>query len=348
MIKNVSKKGFSSIPVLLIISFLIACLAAVYFWYQNQQLQQKSSNPNQVSNQQTPSVTLTPSLPPDETASWKTYTDTKYRFSLKYPNSWEFKSCPDDLCGTLIDNNSEVIRFDGFSNSCEVNLVPSQANAEKVAECYCLASVPGANVSCDTPSEEKAITNISGITSYNFRLNELKNNNFQRKRGPFTVIYFPKPVLNSGLLYEYGLYFEVLDANKAPVFDQILSTVKFLDQTSVSQTRTAPVVVFDPSGLFSPSLKEQMQQRIINPYLDYSDNGQNTVSITIAVNNIASTKDKYPYTMQAIGENGATFGMAISLTNGNVNYWTPECMGPCNFSESFKAKYPEIVKLVGP
>ncbi len=40
----------------------------------------------------TPSPTATPAATIDSTANWKTYTDTKYGFSFKYPPTWAVKN----------------------------------------------------------------------------------------------------------------------------------------------------------------------------------------------------------------------------------------------------------------
>lgn len=39
-----------------------------------------------------PSSTPSPTTTPDPTANWKTYTNTKYGFTLEYPNDWVVKS----------------------------------------------------------------------------------------------------------------------------------------------------------------------------------------------------------------------------------------------------------------
>lgn len=60
--------------------FVILSLAATIFLYsQNKQLKKI------ISNSITPSPIATPSPTPNPTANWKTYTDNKYNFSIKYP-----------------------------------------------------------------------------------------------------------------------------------------------------------------------------------------------------------------------------------------------------------------------
>lgn len=175
-----------------------------------------------------PSPSLTPPTlslrPTTDLKENETYTDSKYSFTFTYPQKLQFKPCPDRLCGTFIDraSNLEVIKLEGFGYSCDVTLNPSFDNAKKAAICMCLADGPGIHVSCDTPTEEEIVTTSSGTNGYRFVLNELLNNKFNKQRGPYTFIFFPKPIS-----YELGLYFELVEKNSIPQLDQILSTFRF-------------------------------------------------------------------------------------------------------------------------
>lgn len=72
------QKGFA--PILILVGILVALALAggVYFFGKSQVA--KLQNPVVVS--QTPQATPTPSSTSDETASWKTYTNTKYGYSI--------------------------------------------------------------------------------------------------------------------------------------------------------------------------------------------------------------------------------------------------------------------------
>ena len=71
--------GFVWLPVLLGVLAVLAASGGAY-WYGQQKapsvVQEESSQP----------ATTT-----DETAGWKTYTDTNYGFSFKYPTDWFIK-----------------------------------------------------------------------------------------------------------------------------------------------------------------------------------------------------------------------------------------------------------------
>lgn len=166
----------------------------------------------------------------DEMANWKTYTNNKFGFSFKYPTILDFKSCPDILCGTFTNNitKKDVIRLDGISSACaSVKNEASITNAETAVMCGCLADGPGVHISCESPSDEEVSVSQNGIEIFSFSLNELKNGVLNRKRVVRSV-FFPKPVLSGGLLYEYGLYFDTLNNSGDSGTNQILSTFRFL------------------------------------------------------------------------------------------------------------------------
>lgn len=115
--------------------------------------------------------------------------------------------------------------------------------------------------------------------------------------------------------------------------------------TSTPKTGHTAVVVFEPplGGEFAD--KAAIQTKIVNPFLDYyaDENGEGfLVSLSIA-KNLQESKTAYPYTANAIFNNGGNSGFTIAKTDGVIPWWAPDCM-KCTFSTSFKAKYPEIVK----
>lgn len=66
--------------------------ATIYLYFQNQKLQKQVLNQQTSPTIQAPSPTLYPkivpsiSISPDETAGWKTYINTTYGYSIKYPS----------------------------------------------------------------------------------------------------------------------------------------------------------------------------------------------------------------------------------------------------------------------
>lgn len=75
------QKGFAGILILIVV-LVVAVGAGAYYWGT-----QKSGGIMPSSQTSAPSASTIPT--PDETANWKTYTNTKYKFSIKAPSELE-------------------------------------------------------------------------------------------------------------------------------------------------------------------------------------------------------------------------------------------------------------------
>jgi len=92
IIKSMIKKlprGFAS-PIILLVVGLIVGIAATFLYFQ---LKPKPTTPSQTTQtEQTSTLTSSPKAfaqqATDETASWKTYTNTQYGFSFQFPSEW--------------------------------------------------------------------------------------------------------------------------------------------------------------------------------------------------------------------------------------------------------------------
>ena len=114
-----------------------------------------------------------------------------------------------------------------------------------------------------------------------------------------------------------------------------------------------PVVVFEPplSGDNYATQRTEIQQKIVDPFVDYYQHvgGNNyLVSLIIQQQNNESLKNQYPYNLSGIMSNGATHNEALMQNNNVLSWWVPTCMGPCDYSEVFKQKYPQIVSITNP
>lgn len=79
-----TKKGFTVIEGVVIVALILVVVGIV-------SMSKKKTGSTTTIPAATNSVT--PNI--DETADWKTYTNTKYGYSFKYPNSWNFMESPD-------------------------------------------------------------------------------------------------------------------------------------------------------------------------------------------------------------------------------------------------------------
>ncbi len=106
-----------------------------------------------------------------------------------------------------------------------------------------------------------------------------------------------------------------------------------------------PVTVFTPGGLFTDAEKSQLKNKLIDPFFDFQNSTElNYIVMTIEKYN-PTPAHGYKYEVQGITKSGAyqsfLFGQATPL-----EWWLPECMGGCNFTPEFEAKYPEIVEAL--
>lgn len=118
-------------------------------------------------------------------------------------------------------------------------------------------------------------------------------------------------------------------------------------QATLPPTQPAPtsVVVFEASGSIPSVDKAQLMERVVEPFVDYNNeqvSERHIVSITVAKNTDASPNE-YPYKLQAIYSDGVNSGFLIPTKEDAIDWWLPECMGVCQFSPQFSAKYPFIV-----
>lgn len=86
------QKGFGII--FLLIGILVITVAGGAFYLGRQTTPKPSPNPVITSQTPQPTSALTPNTPspapttPDQTVNWKTYTNSTYKFLIKYPSNW--------------------------------------------------------------------------------------------------------------------------------------------------------------------------------------------------------------------------------------------------------------------
>lgn len=101
-----NQKGFAPILIALGIILILGIVGGTYYLgtLKNQQAVSFGNKPQS----QNPGVTSqTPQPTPNETANWKTYTDTKYGFSLKYPINYNV---------AVLDNTKDLIKEAGITD----------------------------------------------------------------------------------------------------------------------------------------------------------------------------------------------------------------------------------------
>lgn len=101
-------------------------------------------------------------------------------------------------------------------------------------------------------------------------------------------------------------------------------------------------------GDISVEDKNQLIQRVVNPFIDYyAFAGQGElISLTVSVNT-KTTASTYPYSAEANFDNGVSIGVAIEKKVNGLAWWYPECLMPCKVSQEYIDKYPEVAKNLG-
>lgn len=112
-----------------------------------------------------------------------------------------------------------------------------------------------------------------------------------------------------------------------------------------SSSANNPVVVFEAQGSISATDLSELKARVTNPYVDYHAEATPGTLVSLTVSpNLQPSKTTYPYQASAVYKNGGNEGFLISKNAGHIDWWRPECINGCVFSDAFKAKYPETVK----
>lgn len=101
--KNFTQGGFAVVYILVALVVLGAVAGGAYYFGKSSIKQASSVVPNQMVTNTTPTITSVPKNS-DETVNWKTYTDTLYGFSLKYPKDWILEAPSEN---DVVDKNDE-------------------------------------------------------------------------------------------------------------------------------------------------------------------------------------------------------------------------------------------------
>lgn len=102
-------------------------------------------------------------------------------------------------------------------------------------------------------------------------------------------------------------------------------------------------VTFIRSELLGPAERQEVREKIIQPYVDYrNDDGEVVVAVAVTVPVTLGSS----FEILAIKQDGSSESFKYGVHGQVIEYWLPTCPQnkPCGFSESFIQKYPEIVK----
>ncbi len=107
-----------------------------------------------------------------------------------------------------------------------------------------------------------------------------------------------------------------------------------------------PQVVFTPGGLFADAERELIMARVVGPFIHYhADLEDSAQMLTVHVQPFEDDPS-WLYKAEAIFAGGGYIGWLLPASDGDLDWWLPDCMGPCELSDSFRAAYPEIVAIL--
>jgi len=181
--------------------FILVLLAStVFLCYQNRQLKNMlASYQAQPAVSPTPTVYQSPipATTADPTANWKTYTDSKYNYSFKYPDT-------------------ETIKITDYTGELStISLINTKTKLEDLVF-YVGTTDESTGYSKNDTNYTKSTTNIGGLDATRVSLPMGQN-------PPQELVFFT----NNGKYYHFQFIWDGKDQTALTTFDQILSTFKF-------------------------------------------------------------------------------------------------------------------------
>ncbi|MBM4401907.1 MAG: hypothetical protein FJ044_01545 [Candidatus Cloacimonetes bacterium] len=208
-------KNWPKIILATIFSFALligAAYAGYWFGTESAKVKSQISKPTP-----TPTPEASPSPIVDETANWKTYTDPVHSFSLKYPPLWQITK-GNEHAPSIPSNMAEITKLQSGVGTIDVSIIPWHNNLKK-----------------DLREELSSfISRYFGETDVSYESTKLGGET--ALQGSYLQVAFgsqTKVILTAIEKGDYVLFFQTQfdteDPSRLAVYNQILSTFKFLD-----------------------------------------------------------------------------------------------------------------------
>ncbi len=207
--------------------------AIIFLYFQNQQLKKQAVNqqisPIIQSPSPIPQTVSSISVPPDETAGWKTYENIKYNYSLRYPKEWTVKSIEPGPADLPLNNTSRgIVVFPSiYKSSAEAQALVQletdgpENTAFKGFDDW-LNNLHQSFFKVETTTQD-GFAGLSGETS---------TGTYDGYGFPAIIKRFALKSFDGKTYYTITTTLEKSSQEKTTV-DQILSTFKFIDDRSV-------------------------------------------------------------------------------------------------------------------
>lgn len=202
-------KGFSAVFILIGVLALLSVAGGAYYLGQR--------NDSQPFRTITSKQEATPPLVADEAVNWKIYTNNKYHFNFKYPQNWSYSGFEESVCLYNTPTNDAgpgyVVCISHMLPDSGVKIEDQVGTKKEIA---------------DKVFEEKvADLNIDNKPAAKFIMTVLPGSQTEARPGILVK------VKNGSDLFDINFYFQ--DHVSEKTFNEILSTFKFLDQTTTKE-----------------------------------------------------------------------------------------------------------------
>lgn len=156
---------------------------------------------------------------------------------------------------------------------------------------------------------------------------------WQRNQNDDEVMRLRQQLIDSGI--------EI--AQSEPTSDAAVELAESADEEAANNCN--PSIVHEPTGLFSDTQRMELAGKLSHPLRDYyADESSCPASINISVE---SESDEYIVHV-IFGHDKYTSFLYGDKAADSQPWWFPECLdAPCEFSDAFRAAYPEVVEAAG-
>lgn len=224
------KNGYK-LPVLItvaILTFFVGGVGGYFLGARQGKLSNVTGEPPQTYTQPTSMPTVAQSPKPDETANWNSYSNTKYGYTVKYPQGWEPNRGPGNLTDEELSTQRDIDFYDpslpGSDPGTGLNIRVNELDANGASKnCSDLSDCFSKTFSWLTESTTINESSISflGVPALTFTL--------QRKTELYTQSWKYVYFIFTGNAYNINISTNVTREKEIfEVFDKILSTLMFV------------------------------------------------------------------------------------------------------------------------
>ncbi len=220
-----SKKKWILISAVLLLLIVVSFGGAYFLSNKMKSTSVSKAGNNSLNGNATQTTKPTPT--PDPTANWRTYTNTKYGYSIQYPENWFARESPDTMTGAAFTSSSKM--NDYASETISIAYAPKPYNDVDIntpfAEYIKTAAIKQIQNYIKLSSINPITTNASFVGYETTWMVQSITGSGTSESLPITFFEIPKD--NKAIIWVFLSKKEDLDT-----YNKMLSTFKFTDQAS--------------------------------------------------------------------------------------------------------------------